>query len=152
MSQTADEISVRRKPAGIPGGVFVALILVAFLYGGLRVARRPRLVGKGALAPSFTLERYGGGRISLDELRGKVVLLNFWATWCPPCVEEMPSLLKVAREYESQGFVLIWRPTWSLPTHGWRSTIESNPCRLLISSAVMEWCSMRKPDICRSAP
>ncbi len=107
MSQTADEISVRRKPAGIPGGVFVALILVAFLYGGLRVARRPHLVGKGALAPSFTLERYGGGRISLDELRGKVVLLNFWATWCPPCVEEMPSLLKVAREYESQGFVLL---------------------------------------------
>src|SRR5260370_19367839 len=100
MSQTADESSVRRKPAGIPGGVLVALILVAFLYGGLRVARRPHLVGKGALAPSFTLERYGGGRISLDELRGKVVLLNFWATWCPPCVEEMPSLLKVARSEE----------------------------------------------------
>ncbi len=93
MSQTADEISVRRRPAGIPGGVFVALLLVAFLYAGLRVARRPHLVGKG--------------RISLDELRGKVVLLNFWATWCPPCVEEMPTLLKVAREYESRGFVLL---------------------------------------------
>jgi thiol-disulfide isomerase/thioredoxin len=107
MSQTADEISVRRKPAGIPSGVFVALLLVAFLYAGLRVARRPHLVGKGALAPSFTLEKYGGGRISLDELRGKVVLINFWATWCPPCVEEMPTLVKVAREYESQGLVLL---------------------------------------------
>jgi thiol-disulfide isomerase/thioredoxin len=107
MSQTADEISIRRKPAGIPGGVFIALLLVAFLYAGLRVARRPHLVGRGALAPSFTLEKYGGGLISLDELRGKVVLLNFWATWCPPCVEEMPTLLKVAREYESQGLVLL---------------------------------------------
>lgn len=107
MSQTADEVSIPRRPAGIPGGVFVALLLVAFLYAGLRVARRHHLVTKGAPAPTFTLERYGGGRISLDELRGKVVLLNFWATWCPPCVEEMPSLLKVAREYESQGLVLL---------------------------------------------
>src|SRR5260370_1955850 len=107
MLETADEISVGRKPAGIPGGVFVALILVAFLYGGLRVARRPHLVGRGVLARCFTLERYGGGRISWDEIRGKVVLLNFWATWCPPCVEEMPTLLKVAREYESRGFVLL---------------------------------------------
>src|SRR5260370_22807764 len=70
MSQTADEISVRRKPAGIPGGVFVALILVAFLYGALPLARRPHLIDKGALAPSFTLARDGGGPTTLGRLRG----------------------------------------------------------------------------------
>ena len=107
MSQATDEISIRRRPAGIPGGTFVALLLVAFLYAGLRVARRPRLVAMGTPAPAFTLERYGGGRISLDELRGKVVLVNFWATWCPPCAEEMPTLLRMAHEYESQGLVLL---------------------------------------------
>jgi thiol-disulfide isomerase/thioredoxin len=57
--------------------------------------------------PEFVMERYGGGKLALSELRGKVVMLDFWATWCPPCQEEMPSLVKLAKEFEGQGLVFV---------------------------------------------
>ena len=51
------------------------------------------------LAPDFTAELVGGGSFSLSENRGKVVLINIWATWCGPCVEEMPAFEKLNGEY-----------------------------------------------------
>lgn len=47
------------------------------------------LAGEGAEAPDFTVEMIDGSKVTLSELRGKVVLLNFWATWCPPCRQEL---------------------------------------------------------------
>src|SRR5262249_23342911 len=58
-------------------------------------------------APSFRLEKFGGGSVSSSELRGKVVMLDFWATWCGPCISEMPTLLKLASEYEPPGGVFL---------------------------------------------
>lgn len=80
--------------------------LAGVLYLGIMEAQRSKLAPEGA-APSFVMERYGGGKLALSELRGKVVMLDFWATWCPPCQEEMPSLLKLAKEFESQGLVFV---------------------------------------------
>jgi peroxiredoxin len=51
-------------------------------------------------APEFDLELIGGGRVSLASLRGKTVLVDFWATWCPPCVLEVPELNALAKELE----------------------------------------------------
>lgn len=60
----------------------------------------------GSVAPEFTFE-LDGKPARLPDLRGKVVVLNFWATWCPPCVEEMPSLNRLHQRLTSQGgFVL----------------------------------------------
>ncbi len=52
------------------------------------------LIHAGDVAPDFTVEMLDGSRITLSELRGKVVLVNFWATWCPPCRQEMSHLQK----------------------------------------------------------
>ncbi len=58
-------------------------------------------------APDFTLPTPGGGRVRLSEQRGKVVLVNFWATWCPPCLEEMPAMERLWRRHKDAGFVLL---------------------------------------------
>jgi len=59
------------------------------------------------VAPEFTLPTVDGEQVSLDEYRGKVVFLNFWATWCIPCREEMPALERLYQAYQAQGFAVI---------------------------------------------
>lgn len=54
-------------------------------------------------APSFALKDLGGRTVRLDQFKGKVVMLNFWATWCPPCRAEMPDLVKLQREHGGRG-------------------------------------------------
>jgi thiol-disulfide isomerase/thioredoxin len=61
----------------------------------------------GQLAPDFTLSDLSGKTFSLAELRGKVVIVNFWATWCPPCRAEMPSMEMLHRELAAEGLVLL---------------------------------------------
>jgi peroxiredoxin len=58
-------------------------------------------------APDFTLQTPDGESITLSELRGQAVLVNLWATWCPPCRAEMPALEKMYREYKEDGFVVV---------------------------------------------
>jgi peroxiredoxin len=58
-------------------------------------------------APDFELKDSPGKQFFLDELRGKVVFLNFWATWCPPCIEEMPAMEKLHAELEKAGLVIL---------------------------------------------
>jgi thiol-disulfide isomerase/thioredoxin len=103
-------------PPAPPRGEFASKLLLGFtavfglaglLYLGVMEAQRNKMVPDGATPPSFQMERYGGGKLALSDLRGKVVMLDFWATWCPPCQEEMPSLVKLAKEYESQGLVFV---------------------------------------------
>ena len=66
------------------------------------------LVGAGETAPGFTVELTDGSRLSLEELRGKVVLLNFWATWCPPCREELSHVQQqVIDRFAGEEFVFL---------------------------------------------
>ncbi len=61
----------------------------------------------GHPAPDFTLRDLDGNLVRLSDLRGKVVFINFWATWCPPCRAEMPEIEAVHQEYQDQGVVVL---------------------------------------------
>lgn len=88
----------------------VALVvgLVALLallgWGMARAQEGPK--GSGT-APDFTLETFDGARLTLSDLRGQVVVINFWASWCPPCREEADYLEATWRDYQDRGVVFI---------------------------------------------
>ncbi|HLI64392.1 MAG TPA: TlpA disulfide reductase family protein [Terriglobales bacterium] len=98
------------------GIVFAALVIVilGMLASGKYLSRtRPhgplKLVGdvRGVLAPDFTLPSLDGSKVKLSDFRGKAVVLNFWATWCPPCKEEMPWLADLQKQYGKDGLVVL---------------------------------------------
>ena len=62
---------------------------------------------QGFLAPDFTLQTTEGDTIALSDFRGQAVLVNLWATWCPPCRAEMPAIQKLYDEYKDQGLVVL---------------------------------------------
>ena len=62
---------------------------------------------QGFLAPDFELQSIDGETVKLSDLRGQAVLVNLWATWCPPCRAEMPAIEKVYNDYKDQGFVVL---------------------------------------------
>lgn len=62
---------------------------------------------QGFLAPDFSLQDAQGGTVRLNDLRGKAVILNFWASWCPPCKAEMPALQRVHEDYAGQDLVIL---------------------------------------------
>jgi len=61
----------------------------------------------GRAAPDFRLERLGGGELRLSDLRGQVVILNFWATWCAPCRQEMPEFVRLYSSLHDQGLEVV---------------------------------------------
>ncbi|MGH2607018.1 MAG: TlpA family protein disulfide reductase, partial [Anaerolineales bacterium] len=83
----------------------LVLGLLGLLAWGLaQVDARPRQSG---LAPDFTLTGFDGRTVTLSELRGQVVVVNFWASWCPPCREEAAYLERTWRRYQDQGVVFL---------------------------------------------
>ena len=80
----------------------ITLLCVALLVGCSSGSHPPRI---GSTAPDFTVSD-SHQTVTLSQLRGKPVVLNFWATWCPPCIEEMPSLLALHKELGDQVTIL----------------------------------------------
>jgi peroxiredoxin len=82
---------------------FILAVLLAFFIGGALIYT---LVSKPH-APASTFTTITGEKISLNDLRGKVVLVNFWATSCPGCIKEMPSIVETYKQYKDKGLMVI---------------------------------------------
>ena len=104
-TQTSGERTGSRLTLGMGLILVVTLSLLGILTYG--VIRKGVTQPKSGPAPDFTLTLFGGGQITLSELRGKGVVLNFWASWCPPCREEAPYLERAWRKYKDRGIVFI---------------------------------------------
>jgi len=95
--------------------LFIIVVLLILTGGSIYMvagSSRPpyepaQLVDVGATAPDFQLEDTKGNKVSLASLRGKVVLVNFWATWCPPCRAEMPSMEKLYEAMAGEDFIML---------------------------------------------
>ncbi|TPW12820.1 MAG: thiol-disulfide isomerase-like protein [Halothiobacillaceae bacterium] len=90
---------MRREPSWLNYTIFLTLWLMA---SGVMAAEK--MTG---LAPDFTLKSNSGANLKLSEYRGEVVMINFWASWCGPCRQEMPLLDKLYQQYKELGFVLL---------------------------------------------
>jgi cytochrome c biogenesis protein CcmG, thiol:disulfide interchange protein DsbE len=104
-----DELTERRQPSKARRVVLMLVPAVAFVallsFGVLRSAPQ---ADTGSLAPEFDLPTLeGDSTLSSDELKGKPVVLNFWASWCAPCREEAPLLERMWREYRKEGVLFV---------------------------------------------
>jgi peroxiredoxin len=94
-------------------GLITAGVMLEFFRRGVAWAKdpfetlqlfRPK---RQTTAPAFTVPGLGGSPIRLGDFKGQVILLNFWATWCPPCREEMPSMERLYRRFKAKGFTIL---------------------------------------------
>ena len=81
--------------------------LIPVLIAASLIAASAARATTPAAAPDFSLPSRDGGQVRLSELRGQVVMINFWATWCGPCRQEMPLLQQISARYEPLGFTLL---------------------------------------------
>jgi cytochrome c biogenesis protein CcmG/thiol:disulfide interchange protein DsbE len=96
------------RVVGLVGGLaLVGLLLGVFAVAFVRGTTSGPLAQLGRPAPTFSLERLDGGRVSLEDLRGRPIVLNFWASWCVPCRDEAPMLTKLAADYADEGLVVV---------------------------------------------
>src|SRR5215510_12652903 len=86
--------------------VSIAVLLGAFVYM-IYASIHERVVQAGDSAPEFSLTAEGGRVVGVPNFGGKLLVLNFWATWCQPCVEEVPSLSEFARYFKDKGVVVL---------------------------------------------
>jgi cytochrome c biogenesis protein CcmG/thiol:disulfide interchange protein DsbE len=107
-------------------------ILIILLAGCYRGSRPPRI---GTAAPEFTVQD-ADRKVLLSELRGQVVVLNFWATWCAPCVEEMPSLVQLQQRFKNKGLTVV----------GISIDVDGNAYHKFLKDYKVDFLTVRDPD------
>jgi peroxiredoxin len=100
-------MSKGRAIAGACALVAATAVLTVGYAGSVAPIAQRGVVKPGEPAPNFQLRDMNGRNVSLSDLRGKVVLLNFWATWCGPCRVEMPAMERLYRAYDRKDFEIL---------------------------------------------
>lgn len=93
----------------------LSLLVVALTTATFALAAsapRPPLLANGTAAPDFTAYAPGGKAVKLSDFKGKVVLVDFWATWCGPCKVTMPNMEKIHKKFGAQGLVVLGVCVW----------------------------------------
>ncbi len=96
--------------------ILLLIASVASCAGGVDPARA-RGISEGSVAVDFQLPDLDGQKISLSDYRGNVVLINFWATWCPPCLAEIPEIEASYQARHEEGFVVLGVSVEQAPDH-----------------------------------
>ncbi len=95
------------------------LLLLSIILGLTSCSSKKERLGTGELsAPNFRLKTADGSTLELADYKGKVIILDFWATWCPPCRREIPGFIRLYERYQDRGLVIIGV---SLDQYGWRA-------------------------------
>jgi len=118
-TSTSTPVSRRSVPLWAQITVWAFLVALLVLVGlGLRKAQNP-MISIGSIVPDFTLTLFDGysyqaaSELQLSDLKGKVVVINFWASWCVPCEQEAAELEKAWRTYEAAGDVIFLGIAWT---------------------------------------
>jgi cytochrome c biogenesis protein CcmG/thiol:disulfide interchange protein DsbE len=111
MSEPSGELNPVRSPIQVPAWLLILLLVgllgfLGFLAVGMKITNKPALV-VGDLVPDFSLTSFAGETYTISELRGKVVLVNFWASWCLTCEDEAKALQEVWLEHQDGSDVIF---------------------------------------------
>jgi cytochrome c biogenesis protein CcmG/thiol:disulfide interchange protein DsbE len=120
----------RRRTPLVAGVVAAVAVIVALLASGL--GRDPSVIASplvGRMAPNFTLPQLNGPPVTLSKLRGQVVVVNFWASWCAECKVEQAALVQTWQQFQDSGVVVL----------GVDFEDETNAARSYVSSADMTY-------------
>lgn len=96
-------------------------------------------------APFFSLLDIQGNTLTLDSFKGKVIFLNFWATWCPPCKEEIPGFVEIYEKYKDQGMVIIGVSLDRTGENDVRKFVEENNITYPVAMATNELVNSYRP-------
>jgi peroxiredoxin len=114
-----------RRITDILPQALLALMMAAFCFA-LYTSLHETVVNAGDRAPSFSITADNGKTFTARDFGGKLLLVNFWATWCPPCIEEIPGLNELSRRLGPQGLVIL-AISQDKDENAYKQFLEKNP-------------------------